>query len=136
MKLLQRVAVVLILVLGLASVAFAQGAVAPQPPPPSFGEVFGRMIPMFVIVFFIFYFMVMKPQQARLKAQENLLGSLKRGDEVVTTGGLIGRVAGVEKGYIILEVAANTRVRIEPAHVVRKFEVTPEVLAADKAKAS
>ena len=135
MKSLLRAALLFVLVFGIASLAFAQGAPAAQPPP-SAGEVFGRMIPMFIIVFFIFYFMVLKPQQARIKAQESLLGSLKRGDEVVTSGGIIGRVAGVEKGYILLEIAANVRIRVEAANVVRKFEVTPEVLAADKAKAS
>lgn len=116
---------------------FAQQA-GELPPPPSFGEVLNRMIPMFVVVFFIFYFLVMKPQQSKLKAHQALLSSMKRGDEVVTTSGLIGRVAGNEKDYILLEIAQNVRVKVEAAHVVKKYEApAPEVLPADKkAKAS
>lgn len=118
----------------VSSAAFAQSN-APTTAP-SFGEVFGRMVPMFVIVFFIFYFMVMKPQQAKLKAQQSLLSSLKRGEQVVTSGGIIGKVAGVEKGYVMLEVASNTRIRVEASHISRRYEEVTEVVAADKAKAS
>lgn len=117
----------------LSSVAFAQTAAGTSAPtPPSFGEVLNRMVPMFVVVFFIFYFLVMKPQQAKLKSQQKLLNELKRGDQVTTSSGIIGRVAAVEKGYILLEVAPNTRIRVETAHVLKKYEEPVEVLAADK----
>lgn len=100
-----------------ASVALAQGQPAAQP---GFGEVFMRMLPMFIMVFFIFYFLVMKPQQAKLKAQQSLLSGLKKGDTVVTTSGLIGKIAGVEKDHVSLEVATNVRVKMEPSAIARK----------------
>ncbi len=78
------------------------------------------MLPMFIMVFFIFYFMVMKPQQAKLKAQQNLLTGLKKGDTVVTTSGMIGKIAGVEKDHVSVEVAANVRVKMEPTAIARK----------------
>ncbi len=110
---------------------FAQ-ATTGAPAQPSFTEVLGRMMPMFIIVFFIFYFMVLKPQQAKLKAQQELINSLKKGDQVVTSGGLFGRVAGTEKDHILVEFAPNVRVRVEPGHVLRKIDES----AADKKTAS
>ena len=109
------------MVLFLANnVAVAQANVLP--PAPGFGEVIGRMLPMFVLVFFIFYFMVLKPQQKRLKEHENLVSGLKKGDSVVTSGGLFGRVAGVEKDSILIEVAPGVKVRVEPSHISKKHD--------------
>lgn len=120
----------------LASAAFAQAAAPATVQPPGLGEVFSRMMPMFAVVFFIFYFLVLKPQQSKLKAQQTLIESLKRGDEVVTSGGLIGRVAGAEKGYTFLEIAPNVRIKVETAHVLRRYEEAVQVLPADKSKSS
>lgn len=138
MKHIQAFFSLLVSNLFLASFAFAQAAAAAPATvqPPGLGEVFSRMMPMFVVVFFIFYFLVLRPQQAKLKAQQTMLDGLKRGDEVVTTGGIIGKVAGTEKGYLFLELAPNVRVKIETAHVLRKYTQSVEVLPADKSKAS
>lgn len=122
MKLCNRLFPLFIFVLCLclpAAEALAQAAAA-APAQPSFTEVLGRMLPMFIIVFFIFYFLVLKPQQAKLKTHQELIASLKKGDTVVTTGGIFGRVAGTEKDYILLELAPNVRVRVEIAHVARR----------------
>jgi preprotein translocase subunit YajC len=54
----------------------------------------------------------------------------------VTTGGLIGKVAGTEKGCAILEVAPNVRVKVELTHVIKKHDETVEVVAAEKVKSS
>ena len=101
-----------------------------MPPPPSFGQLLGKMLPMFVLVFFIFYFMVLRPQATRMKAHQQLIGGLKKGDAVVTSGGLIGRVAGVEKEYIVIEVAAGVKVRVESAHILKRQEAVAEKSAA------
>ena len=65
--------------------------------------------------------MVMKPQQSKIKAHQDLVSGMKKGEMVVSTGGVIGRVAGIEKDYILLEIAQNVRVRFEPAHIVKKL---------------
>jgi len=77
---------------------------------------------MFIIVGAIFWFLVLKPQQDKLKAQQNLLSALKKGDAVVTSSGIIGRVAAVEKDHILVEIANNVRVKFEPSHIARKPE--------------
>jgi preprotein translocase subunit YajC len=97
---------------------------------PSLGEVLSRMMPMFVIVFFIFYFMVIKPQQAKLKTQRLLVEGLKKGDSVVTTGGLIGKVVSVEPQHVVLEIAANVKVRVERSHIERREDAAPAAKTA------
>ena len=91
-------------------------------PPPSFATSFAEMAPMFMIVFLIFYFMVVKPQQNKIKQQEELIKGLAKGDSVVTSSGMIGRIAGIEKDHILLEIAANVKVRFQPSHIVKSLE--------------
>ena len=83
--------------------AFAQAG--PAVGTPSFGQMMGKMLPMFVMVFFIFYFMVLKPQQQKIDQQKKLLESLKKGEDVLTTGGMVGRVFSIEQDHIVLEIA-------------------------------
>lgn len=70
------------------------------------------LVPL-VLLFGIFYFLLIRPQQQRLKAHQQLVASVKRGDTVVTAGGLIGKVAKVkDDGEIMVEVADNVQVRV------------------------
>ncbi len=80
------------------------------------------MLPMFVVVFLIFYFLVMRPQAQKLKTQNDMLAALKRGDHVVTSSGMMAKVAGVEKDYVLLEVANNVRIKFEPGHIAKRLE--------------
>ena len=70
------------------------------------------LVPL-VLLFGIFYFLLIRPQQQRLKAHQQLVASVKRGDTVVTAGGLIGRVSKVkDDGEIMVEIADNVQVRV------------------------
>ena len=70
------------------------------------------MVPL-VLLFGIFYFLLIRPQQQRVKAHQLLVESVKRGDTVVTSGGMIGRVAKVkDDGEILVEIADNVQVRV------------------------
>ncbi len=70
------------------------------------------MVPL-VMLFGIFYFLLIRPQQQRVKAHQALVESVKRGDTVVTAGGILGRVAKVkEDGEIMVEIADNVQVRV------------------------
>lgn len=100
-----------------AGLAFAQDGTAQQPG--AVAKLF-MMLPMFVIVFFIFYIMVHLPANKEAKLHSDLLNSLKKGEQVVTSSGMIGRVAGIEKDYILLEVAQNVKVKVEPSAVKRR----------------
>jgi preprotein translocase subunit YajC len=70
------------------------------------------LVPL-VLLFGIFYFLLIRPQQQRLKTHQALVASVKRGDTVVTAGGLIGKVAKVkDDGEIMVEIADNVQVRV------------------------
>lgn len=72
-------------------------------------------LPIMLVVFgLFFYFMIMRPQQKRNKAHRDLMSSISKGDEVLTSGGLIGRVAKInDNGYLSLELNDTTEVVIK-----------------------
>lgn len=66
-----------------------------------------------ILLFAIFYFLLIRPQQQRQKRHQEMVNAVRRGDSVVTAGGLVGRVAKVkEDGEILLEIADNVQVRV------------------------
>ncbi|MBW7982102.1 preprotein translocase subunit YajC [Enterobacillus tribolii] len=80
---------------------------------PAQGSPYSLVI-MLVVFGLIFYFMILRPQQKRAKDHKKLMDSISKGDEVLTTGGLIGRVTKVsETGYIAIELNENNEVMIK-----------------------
>ena len=72
------------------------------------------LILMLVVFGLIFYFMILRPQQKRAKEHKKLMDSIGKGDEVLTTGGLLGRVTKVaETGYIVIALNDTTEVMIK-----------------------
>jgi preprotein translocase subunit YajC len=78
------------------------------------GSPFGMLVPM-ALIFVIFYFLLIRPQQKRQKDQEEMLKAIEKGDQVVTSGGLHGKVVGVTDDTLTLEIAAlkGERVRVK-----------------------
>lgn len=66
----------------------------------------------FLLIIPIFYFLLIRPQQRRLKAHREMIGAVKKGDTVVTAGGLIGKVAKVTDDEVEVELAPSTKVRV------------------------
>lgn len=117
--------------------AAAEAAAAnPAQGQPGFGEVLFKMLPMFAMVFLIFYFMVIKPQQQKLREQDNLLKGLKKGDTVVTSGGIIARFVGIEGDAALVEASPNNRLRIEPSHIAKRYEPKKESANSDDEKSA
>jgi preprotein translocase subunit YajC len=70
------------------------------------------MVPL-ILLFGIFYFLLIRPQQQRLKTHQQMVEAVRRGDTVVTAGGLIGKVAKVkDDGELMVEIADNVQVRV------------------------
>jgi preprotein translocase subunit YajC len=94
------------------SPAFAQatsgGAVAGGM---NFAAIINMVFPL-VLIFVIFYVLMIRPQQKRMKQHQDMLGGVKPRDTVVTTGGLIGKVTKVDENEIEVEVAQGVRVRV------------------------
>ncbi len=75
-------------------------------------------IVMLVIMFAIFYFLLIRPQQKRAKQHKELVNSLKAGDQVVTAGGIHGKVTAVQDTLVTLEIASNVRVKVNRSSIV------------------
>ena len=65
-----------------------------------------------ILVFVVFYFLLIRPQQRRAKLLQQTIAAVKRGDQVVTAGGIVGKVTKVEDAHVEVEIAPNTRVRV------------------------
>lgn len=75
---------------------------------------FGVMNILFLVVLFgVFYFMLIRPQQKRMKEHKAMLGQLSRGDEVVTSGGMAGRVDDIGEHFITVEVADKVKLKVQ-----------------------
>lgn len=72
---------------------------------------FGAIVPL-VIMFAIFYFLLIRPQQKKAKQQKQILASLKKGDRVVSSGGLYGLITGLTDDVVTLEIAPKVRVKV------------------------
>ena len=72
---------------------------------------FGAFVPL-IIMFAIFYFLLIRPQQKKAKQHKELLGGLKKGDRVVSSGGLHGTVTGLTDDVVTMEIAPKVRVKV------------------------
>ncbi len=88
--------------------AYAQ--VAQQADPFSF------LLPM-VIIFGAFYFLLIRPQQKKQKAHAQLVADLSVGNEILTAGGILGRITGVSEHYAIVQIADNTEIKIQKSSI-------------------
>lgn len=67
----------------------------------------------FMLILILFYLLLILPQQKKAKKHREILSGLKKGDKVVTSGGIYGRVSGISKDVVILEVADNVRMKVK-----------------------
>jgi preprotein translocase subunit YajC len=73
---------------------------------------FGQFIPL-ILIFAIMYFLLIRPQQKKLKQHQSMVASLRRGDQVVTAGGLIGKVSKIkDESEVEVELAEGVKVRV------------------------
>ena len=73
-----------------------------------------------VILFVIFYFLLIRPQQKKAKEHREMVSKLEKGDAVVTSGGIHGTITGVAEDAVTVEIAENVRVKVAKEHVVSK----------------
>jgi preprotein translocase subunit YajC len=93
----------------LAPVAiFAQGN-TPAPQPGGAGGLIG-MLPMMILMFAIIYFFMIRPEQKKQKEKAELLKNIKKGDKVLTAGGIVGVVGNVKETTVMVRIAENTNV--------------------------
>lgn len=103
-----------------ATPAFAQTAGAAAQPD-GFVAMIVSFAPLF-LVFVVFYFLILRPQQQRVRAQAATINAVKKGDSVITAGGILGKVTKVEDTIVEVEIAPTLKVRVVKATLA---EVTP-----------
>ena len=90
-----------------------------------------------VLIFVVFYFLLIRPQQKRAKEHKSMLGNLRRGDKVVTGGGIIGTVAKViNDDEVQVDIAEGIRVRVVRSTITNVLARTEPVAGKDKEEAS
>jgi preprotein translocase subunit YajC len=93
--------------------------VALMAPPPGQGQgnPWLQVVPL-VVIFAIFYFLLIRPARTRQKLVQKMLDALKTGDKVITSGGLLGTVVGIDKGIVQLRIADKVRVDVTRSSIV------------------
>ena len=108
----------------LNSVAYAQGV-------PAVGGSDGSTLPTLmayaplVLIFVVFYFLIIRPQQQKAKSHKQMLESLKKGDRVVTVGGVIGSVTSIAQDLVTLQVSDTVRIKPHRNTLVRQIFSPP-----------
>jgi len=90
-------------------------AMGPQPGGGQ-GSQFISFLPI-ILIFVIFYFLLIRPQQRRAKEHRSLLANLKVGDNVLTSGGIYGRITGIRDDIITIEISDKVRVKVNRGHI-------------------
>jgi len=88
--------------------AYAQNAAAPAP----FGSDLMAFLPM-IAIFVVFYFLLIRPQQKKAKEARAMLEALQKGDEIVTAGGVLGKISKIGEQYLTVEVANGTEIMVQ-----------------------
>lgn len=72
---------------------------------------------MFGLMFVILYFMIIRPQQKRQKERQKMIENLKKGDKVITSGGIHGTISGIDEKTLLVEIADKVKVKVDRASV-------------------
>ncbi|KIX11305.1 preprotein translocase subunit YajC [Dethiosulfatarculus sandiegensis] len=88
--------------------AWAEGGGAPG----GLGGLLSGPLPMLIIMFAIFYFLLIRPQQKKAKAHKEMLANLHKGDQIITSGGIYGRITGLTDAFVVVEIAPQVRIKV------------------------
>jgi preprotein translocase subunit YajC len=93
------------------SYAYAMGTTGGTGTTASGGSAWSAFIPI-ILMFAIFYFLLIRPQQKKSKEHREMLGALKNGDKVITSGGIFGEVTGIDNNTVTVEIAPKVRIKV------------------------
>lgn len=86
---------------------------------------FGAFVPL-ILMFVIFYFLLIRPQQKKTKEHRQMIDNLKKGDRIITSGGLHGRITGITEATLTVEIADKVRVKVNRSNVSAIFQQTAQ----------
>ena len=91
------------------------------------GSGIGQFIPL-ILIFVIFYFFLIRPQQKKVKEHKAMVEGLKRGDKVITSGGITGTIERIiDNDKVEVEIAENVKVEIVKSTGIQSLQTTPEI---------
>lgn len=96
--------------MSLISPAYAQAGGAPA------GSGIFELV-MIVVMIAVFYFLLIRPQQKRQKEHQQLVNDLAKGDEVITAGGILGKITKVDESYAVVEIADNMEIKLQKTSI-------------------
>ena len=86
-------------------------------------EAFGTFLPL-ILIFAVFYFLLIRPQQRKVKQHKEMLSNLKRGDKIITSGGIIGAITKVsDNRELTVEISENVEIKIAPGMVADLYKI-------------
>lgn len=88
-----------------------------------FEQMISSLVP-FILIIAIFYFLIIRPQQKKQKERQRLLDSIKKGDKVITAGGIHGTVEGIEDNTLLIKIADGVKIKFERSAVTHIDGVT------------
>jgi preprotein translocase subunit YajC len=91
-------------------------AMGPQPGGQGGGAGWMQFLPI-ILIFVVFYFLLIRPQQKRAKEHRALLSNVKVGDQILTNGGIYGKVTGIKDDILTVEISDKVRVKVSRGHV-------------------
>lgn len=94
----------------MINTAYAMGQAA-APGGGAAGSGFGAFIPI-ILMFVIFYFLLIRPQQKKAKQHQEMIANLKKGDRVITSGGIHGQITALDENTVTLEIAEKVRIKV------------------------
>ena len=97
--------------------AFAAGGAAPA----AGGFNIMSFLPM-IVIFILFWFLLIRPQQKKAKLQSQMLSELQKGDEVVTSTGIFGKISKIVEQFVLLEIADNVIITVQRSTIASKVE--------------
>jgi preprotein translocase subunit YajC len=98
----------------LVSTAYAQSTASAGTQPSAI-----EMFLPFIFIFAIFYFLIIRPQAKRQKEHQKFLTEIKRGDEVVTSSGILGRIEDISEQFLTIEIANGVKIKILRSHIAK-----------------
>jgi preprotein translocase subunit YajC len=103
---------ILVIISGLmfSSVSLAAGEAAPK-------QSVSSMILMFVVFIVIFYFLLIRPQQKKAKDQRKLMDDISVGDEVITAGGILGKITKLRDNFVVLHLGQDTEITLQKSSI-------------------
>ena len=113
MNLLKRIIVISL----LTTTVYAADAAAGGASTPSTTQGLIQMLPMIILLVLFMYLTVIRPQSKRAKDHKNLISNLQKGDEVVTVGGILGRIEKINDDLLVISIAENTQVTIQKSAI-------------------